>query len=61
MKKEDLIKRNGYFGEYVEKCDECGNEVSLISQSYSTCSEYEVEVFIECKCGNHVKFNVSVN
>jgi hypothetical protein len=58
MKKEDLSK---YYGEYKTKCA-CGNELSVLAQSYTLECEYHEEIFIECKeCKELVQFVISIN
>lgn len=57
--------KNGYdFGgrfaqTYTNQC-ECGEEVEVSTQEDNN-PEYLTTVFVRCKCGKSVKFNLPVN
>lgn len=46
--------------QYTEKCTKCDRVQSVRTQE-DNCPEYYTGVFVECPCGEWVKFSLPVN
>lgn len=45
---------------YQNKCDVCGHTLNVSTQQ-DKYPEYYTDVYVQCECGNWVKFNLPVN
>ena len=45
---------------YKETCSKCGN-IQEVSTQEDNEPEYHTDVFVKCRCGNSIKFILSVN
>lgn len=46
--------------EYVKECNCCGYEEKILTQSHDS-PEYETEIYVQCQCGEYIKFELPVN
>ena len=52
---------NGDYAQtYTNKC-KCGEEHQVSTQTDDEYPEYHTEIFIKCKCGESVRFDLPVN
>lgn len=45
---------------YIETCKGCGTDIEVSTQQ-DRCSEYTAEVYVKCRCGESVRFELPVN
>lgn len=46
--------------EYYSTCENCGMQHLILTQKDSF-PEYEIEVYVKCRCGDYVEFILPVN
>ncbi len=45
---------------YIKDCDYCGLTQEILTQSDEK-PEYWTEIYLNCQCGNYIKFELPVN
>jgi hypothetical protein len=45
---------------YIETCSGCGEDIQVSTQE-DRCPEYTTEVYVRCRCGTSVRFELPVN
>ncbi len=56
---EDDLRKN-FLEKYIENCHFCSQDIVVVTQRDSF-PEYVTEVYVQCVCGEYVKFNLPVN
>ena len=59
MRYQDIDKYDNY--PYTRYCDGCGKLKRVYTQGFDQITEYWTDVYVECECGNLVKFHLPVN
>ena len=57
---KDIYDFDGEYAETFQKKCSCG-EIILVSTQKDNYPEYYTDIFIKCKCGKSVKFELPVN
>jgi len=45
---------------YKRKCSKCG-KIHILYTQKDEWPEYHISVYVQCKCGNYIKFTLPVN